>query len=376
MIWRIKKMAIKTKTLEGNIIEFIPAMGATHVDEGKLLAIANRIRDTKHNHTRDLWQVEEDTVRKYIHDTYGILVPQSIRIWCHVEWMAEEKYDGYSYLGIDGRMISRSLSTAKDTKGYAVDKSNHIPQIANFVLYLSQKYGMDVHGEVYKPGGTSDDVTKILGCGVDKAHERQMETGMLYYIIHDIRKFHGRPIMHEPYYIRRAILETIHETDSRWLDTLYTKISDARYDSYDFFNEVIGRGGEGLMLKYTNCQYVPDKKPANNWVKWKKEITLDCVIMGFNNDGSGKNKDLFKSMQVGLWEDGKVKFIGDIHSGITDELRLEMHNNRGLFIGKVVEIDAMELSKNGSLRHGRLVRFRDDKNMEQCTKDGLRVRTW
>lgn len=365
-----------TRTLDGNTIDFMPAMGATHMEEDKLMKIIDRIDANIHQATVNEELDDHRKIRQYILDTYGIEVPKSVIIWSHVEWISEEKYDGYSYLGIDGRMISRSLSTAKDTKGRAVDKSEHIPQIANFVWYLYNKYGMDVHGEVYKPGGTSDDVTKILGCAVDKAHDRQMDTGFLHYIIHDIRKFRGKPITHEPYYIRRAILESIYNTDPRWLDTLYTKISDARYSGKPFFNEVVSRGGEGLMLKRTNCGYTPDKKPANTWVKWKKEITLDCVIMGYNNDGSGKNKDLFKSIQVGIWEDNQIKFIGDIHSGISDELRVDMHNNRHCYINKIVEIDAMELSKNGSLRHGRLVRFRDDKSIDQCTKDGLRVKTW
>ena len=38
-------------------------------------------------------------------------------------------------------------------------------------------------------------------------------------------------------------------------------------------------------------------EPANNWIKGKKKITYDVVIMGFNN-GTGKNKSLFGSIVI------------------------------------------------------------------------------
>lgn len=54
--------------------------------------------------------------------------------------------------------------------------------------------------------------------------------------------------------------------------------------------------------------------------------------------------------------------------GITDEEREYISNHQADTIGKVIEVKANELFKDtGKLRHPRFLRFREDKNIEECT---------
>ena len=276
-------------------------------------------------------------------------------------------------------MMSRKLSTKKGNEGNPIFKTGHVPHLVNPLKFLADYIDADFHGELYKPGGISDDVTSIMGCKEDKAIFRQKEeSAKLHYMIHDIRRYNGVVLINEPWYVRRAILEMIFY---RWIDNTildqYLHLSEVLLDPITSFNRIVSSGGEGIMIKDVDGLYLPDKKPANNWIKCKKEVTLDVVIMGYNNDGSGKNAGLFKSIQVGIYDDNcKLKHVGDVHSGISDDLRRRMHENRDEYIDKVIEVDAMDFDgKRYSMRHGRLVKFRHDKLPINCTADGLRFKT-
>lgn len=374
--------------LDQNVV-FIPAMGAKHVDtEEKLLAIADSIVDVKNTTATEKEIMENEHTFAYLFEEYDIQWYKETRgllsIYAHTPVVAEEKIDGFSYLGTyGGEVVSKSLSTAKGTKGMPVIKSGHVPQIAQFVKYVWNEFGADIHMEIYKPGGNSDDVTSILGCTQEKALQRQKENGNLYAMVHDIRSFRGKNTTYEPYYIRRAILDYIfyklEHTSRELVDMEFIKLSEVRVSGItEWFNEIIDRGGEGIMLKYTNARYFPDKKPANVWVKWKKEITLDVVIIGINDNGTGKNKDMFGSIKIGLYNDEThdVYEVGQCNSGISDDLRKQIWEDKDHFKGRVIEVDAMEMTKTGNLRHARFVRFRDDKEINQCTTDGLRIKKY
>lgn len=358
--------------------KLILPMGATHIDHDKLVNIVDRIENQAKMGLFSGATSVNDTERDRINSIYrdpritGILNP----IYQYVEYADEEKIDGFSYTCDNGEFISRKLSEAKGNEGHPIIKTGHVPHLAGTLKTVATISDFYIHGELYKPGGTSDDVTKIMGCAEDKAIDRQKyPDDKLHYMVHDIMRYNGIDVTSEPWYVRRALLEYWY--NGCMLDNAFIHLSKINGSPIKSFNRIVSSGGEGLMLKKTNGLYVPGKKPAGNWIKCKKEITLETVIMGYNNDGSGKNAGLFKSIQVGLWNgnDDRLVHVGDIHSGISDSLRRQMHDDRDGYIGRVIETDAMDFNNNKwSLRHARLVRFRDDKSQSECTADGIRVK--
>ena len=67
-------------------------------------------------------------------------------------------------------------------------------------------------------------------------------------------------------------------------------------------------------------------------------------------------------------KDGQEIPIGYI-SGITDEIRKEIVNSPEKYYHKVYELSAMEIENidgNYSLRHGRILQERTDKNYRDC----------
>jgi ATP-dependent DNA ligase len=144
-------------------------------------------------------------------------------------------------------------------------------------------------------------------------------------------------------------------------------------DPVPAFNAIIAQHGEGLVIKDTHASYLPDKKPIGNWIKVKKQITLDAVVMDYDKEGSGKNAGLIKSVTVGLYINGKLTPIGQVNSGIDDALRVELTTRMEFYKGYVMEIEAMDYNfKHNTMRHARFIRFRDDKLYTKCVPEAIR----
>lgn len=353
------------------------AMGADHTKPENLKRIINTINQERISGLNKPG-LQSDAEHKIIEqykcdiDSYDINVS-------NLSYAVEEKYDGYSYLNSQGRFFSKRLSQAKGNEGTPVEKTGHIPHLSAILKTVYEMCGADLHGELYKIGGISDDVTKILGCTEDEALNRQrnlMPQDKLHYMLIDIRAINGMSLINEPHRIRRAILKWVYEKYIKPLDGYgYIRLTDELSgDPRDEFRRIIRAGGEGIIIKAEHGLYIPGKKPANNWIKGKKKITHDVVIMGLNA-GTGKNADLFGSIKFGHIIDGKLTPCGNCSSGLSDEMRAYIYNNADKLIAnkQVFEIEAIQESVK-SFRNAVFLRLRDDKDWTECTPVNVRVK--
>lgn len=120
-------------------------------------------------------------------------------------------------------------------------------------------------------------------------------------------------------------------------------------------------GEEGLVIK---APYMTWKDgTSREQFKLKAEVIVDLEIIGFT-EGEGKNKKTFGSIQTKSSDD--ILYV-DV-SGISDELRLKIHNNREYYIGKIMAVKANAITSNKniegkmSLFLPRHVEIREDKN--------------
>lgn len=301
-----------------------------------------------------------------------------------LSYAVEEKYDGFSYLNSEGRFFSKRLSNAVGTEGMPVEKTGHLPWLTEILDAVYQQCGADLHGEIYILGGISDDMTKILGCTEDNAIIRQNDllnyggwNALPHYMLIDIRAIHGKSLVNEPHRLRRAILRWVYMKYIRPLDVhgLIRLTEELRNDPCDDFRRIVSNGGEGIIIKREDALYIPGKKPANNWIKGKKKITHDVVMMGLN-DGTGKNVGLFGSIRFGHIINGKLVECGNCSSGLEDDMRTYIYNNADKMIEnkQVFEIEAIQESVK-SFRNAVFLRLRDDKDWSECTPINIRVKT-
>ena len=156
-----------------------------------------------------------------------------------------------------------------------------------------------------------------------------------------------------------------------------------------FFEAVILKGGEGIVLKKADSIY-QDGKRSKDWLKVKRVETTDCFILGLMK-GEGKYADTFGSLILGQYDrDGKLIVVCNC-SGFTDAERKMFYTiimaspykemfpstkgELGHILHKcapnmVVEIEFMERLESGSVRHPRFVRVRDDKLPKDCIYEG------
>lgn len=323
------------------------------------------------------------------------------------DYFATEKIDGYWYqfekTDTDSYLFSRNISAVT---GVLTEKSENVPHIIEALSTLPAN--TIIIGEIFVPGGTSKNVTRIMGCLPEEAIKRQNEEGQIHFYMHDIIYYNGVDLTQYGAYIRYQILEKVVAKFNLLQFSFLSFAQKVEENILDFASEVLSRGGEGIVLKKKNAPYTPDKRPAWSSIKIKKTDTIDAFITGFEDatkiyngkeietwqyweeKSSGKKfcgngyeqylagelypltKPYFfgwkTAIKIGcLDEKGEVKNIGTISSGLTDALRQDFAEHPEKHLRRVVEIRCMEKDNaEKTLRHGFMVGFRDDKSAEDC----------
>lgn len=362
----------------------ILAQGAEHTKPENLIKIVNIINNQRKNGISDAAIANAHRYMDKMMDEYECYTPSDHTIFVSpFDYAVEEKYDGYSYINSGGRFYSKRLSQAVGSEGMPIDKTDHIPHLAHILRRVYEQTGADLHGELYHLGGISDDVTKIMGCTADEAKrrsglalEKYGHDGLLHYMLIDIRAVNGKSLINEPHRLRRAILKWVYEYYIQPIDPHgYIRLTEELTgDPTDEFRRIVLNGGEGIIIKREDALYIPGKKPANNWIKGKKKVTHDVVVMGLNA-GTGKNAGLFGSIQFGHIIDGKLTKCGNCSSGLSDEMRQYIYDNADNMITnkQVFEIEAIQESAK-SFRNAVFKRLRDDKDWYECTPINIHIK--
>jgi len=102
------------------------------------------------------------------------------------------------------------------------------------------------------------------------------------------------------------------------------------------YQKFIDAGHEGIIVKNMNGVYVP--KRSRDWIKIKAELDADLEILEIKS-GSGKYSNTCGKIYCKS-SDGKVTV--SIGSGLSDEQRDELWNNKEKYIGSIVECNYNE----------------------------------
>lgn len=335
-------------------------------------------------------------------------------LWSSVEWAAEEKYDGdrriAQFVG-DTITVVRFTGRRKSVKdGKFVEKTENLPHLNNQTISglppdvakimpsdakLRALAGTVLDGEMvfeqhppeklatlgYASEGKSKFVTSIMGSLPDAALTKQIERGWLRYVVFDCLWYKGEDMRARGYAARRsAASQAVKEWGNPFV--CISRAVGGR-DKRAFYEEVVSRGGEGVILKNIDATY-GDRQA---WVKVKKEATADVVVMGYKpakEMSKKKGEDhatmtkyakagLIGAIICGQWapvEPGlKSKHLVEVAtvSGMDDSLREMLSSKPGkTWIGKVIEIKHNGREPTGRFRHPRFSRPRPDKDPSSC----------
>lgn len=319
------------------------------------------------------------------------------------------KRDGYYQRIVkdeDGNiaMIARNPSVS----GEAIDKHEWVPHLKPFFDELPPNTVLLC--EVYLPGNEgSKKITSLLGCLKDKCIARQEAGQKLHLYVFDVMVSEGEDLTKKGMWDRADELDLL----SRAYPNPYVEYA-IYYDGAELWeklNEYLAAGNEGMVIHRKDCPVYFKRTPARQTIKVKKEIanTIDCFFTGRatppKKEYSGKELETWKyyvnqmtderlpiedftnyykdytegkpiipvtksyynnfagSLEIAVLKNGKIFPIG-LLSGLTEEIKSDPEKYKG----RCIEVNAMELdSEAHSLRHAKMMQFRDDLTVRDCT---------
>lgn len=301
-------------------------------------------------------------------------------------YYAQIKKDGAHYIlekTQSGNIYLFGRTVSKRT-GELTEKSDNVPHIVDWAK-TKLPNGTILCGEVYYPGKTSKDVTKVMGAKPQKAIDRQKEKyGPVHYYIFDCLKYDGRLLINEPFRTRfDYIINCIFPTDTIEVAKVYYE------EILGFVNEWLERGEEGAVIKRIDGLYIPDKRPSENFKVKQKIDSIDVVIMDLldpkyeytgketntwqykDSKGNLITKDAYLKRKAGLlvgaYKDGELVPVGRVTSGITDKMKDMMTRHPHLYLNHTCSIQCMSVDKNEhTLRHAFFLNMREDKDAKDC----------
>ena len=328
------------------------------------------------------------------------------------KYIGQEKIDGAFYQlekTDDGHIYLFSRAISKKT-GELSEKIANVPHIKEWAEQLPN--GTTLIGEIYVPGGKSNDTTKIMGALPEKAIERQKDNPIHYYV-HDMIRYNGKSLIDTDFEHRYSDLCEHIDIECDNPDWLRVASSFTGYDMYKTIQRYLDNGSEGCVIKLKSGLYLPGKRPVWNFKVKEQVDSLDFVILDLldpEKEYTGKEiktwkyyesslgykeiiepesggwttselktpvtKDYYmgwkNALSVGAYKDGKLVYVGRVASGLTDEMKAHMTKEPDLYIGSVCEIQAMSIDKERkTFRHPRLIGMRFDKNPEECQLDEI-----
>ena len=260
-----------------------------------------------------------------------------------------------------------------DTEGMGVDEE--LRSLANFQTTMTRR--------------RKHDIEKIAS-----------KVSITFYVF-DIMYKNGESLINLPYEERRKILDKS-VTSGKLLKVVNFEVTESPDRINALMRLKLKDGLEGIIVKRADSKYVAGRT-GWRWVKMKEKEsskakladTVDCIVMGYSA-GKGKRVSFgLGQFLVGIRDGDNVKTVTKVGTGLTDEQFRELKKRltglempekpRNFIVSKilepdfwvepslVVEIAADEVTHSPShssgfaLRFPRLVRFREDKGLENAT---------
>jgi bifunctional non-homologous end joining protein LigD len=297
-------------------------------------------------------------------------------------WIYEVKFDGYRAValknGSEARLISRNEK----------DLGRKYPEILDGIAEIPfEKIALD--GEIVAVNEHGVPSFQLLQNLPSKG-----ERSICFYAF-DLLNFAGHDTTKLPLAERKNLLASIVRQTGGIL--LFSAGLDA--DPEVVLREIRKRGLEGVIAKKKDSRYEPGKR-SGAWVKFKTEAAQEFLIAGYKP--SGKKND-FDLLLIGYYRDGKLLYAGKLRAGFTPHAKKAIASEFGGLVTKrlpfanlpepaegrwgqgiteedlgkyvwlkpklVCEVQFVEWTAEGHLRHPKFVALRDDKDARQVIRE-------
>jgi bifunctional non-homologous end joining protein LigD len=167
--------------------------------------------------------------------------------------------------------------------------------------------------------------------------------GELIYYVFDILWLNGYNLEGLPLLQRKEILKQQVEEEG------IIRISENfETSATEFLSAASKLGMEGIMAKKADSIYTEGER-TKDWLKIKANKRHEVVIGGYTqNEGSSKT---FSSLLVGVYDDGKLNYMGKIGTGFNKKMQDELMNRmKKLVIQKAPFTEVPDVNKPSRFR--------------------------
>ena len=270
--------------------------------------------------------------------------------------IVQEKYDGVFCIAIciDGevRIFSRT--------GKEYYSLNHLKQPLSNVLNFSNSVNKHEHQkqivlfEAWIPKSSQEIISGFC-------RDKQNQHPEIVAVVHDyltLPEYQG--IKLTSYSIRYKLLQSATRYANDFLANprviLPKTIWACDFNEIDrFAHQVWQEDGEGIVIKNPESYYQKGKRNTS-MIKMKRGVSFDLEVIDVI-EGTGKYENHVGKL-VCRFKNGTAILVG---TGLLDLERKKYWEDKSLIIGKIVQVNAMQESKNGVLREPSYKGIRYDK---------------
>ena len=296
------------------------------------------------------------------------------------EYIATEKHDGDWGMFIHyskGHNLIRSRSISKVTGVYG-DYTAKLPHLCDEMDNWPDNTVVlaEICWDEY--GTNANTVGTILRCLPAKAVERQKDK-KLKAVVFDMLMFANKDLTDLGYY--RRFTQWASFIDAQ--DYKYIKLTELfENDFAEAADDIISRGGEGVVIQRKDYVYSPGSRTAWKTLKLKQQLPeMELKVVGtlapnkiyegdcpetweYQIDGELVTKPYYFGWKNGITVELPSGITTDVASGLTDDDRAWLATEEA---AKMIEagdlyavIKCMSVNDLGKLRHASLVRLRND----------------
>ncbi|TCL66496.1 bifunctional non-homologous end joining protein LigD/DNA ligase-1 [Hydrogenispora ethanolica] len=203
------------------------------------------------------------------------------------------------------------------------------------------------------------------------------------YVVFDLLYWNHQSLMQKPLLERRGRLEELMVPGDEWMVT-----SQIPEKGIAYFQTTAELGLEGVIAKQQDSLYYPGKR-VKSWLKFKHKRRGIFIVCGYVENVSSRGE--LSSLLLGAYDEDILKPYGLVGTGFTVKELEAIHQElrtirssacpfgrpiqapRGLSWTQplvVCEVEYLELTDDGSLRHPLFIRFRPELKPEDCRFEG------
>jgi bifunctional non-homologous end joining protein LigD len=216
----------------------------------------------------------------------------------------------------------------------------------------------------------------------DSAVRRRVKDTPVTYVIFDLLYLDGHSTLPLTYEQRRELLGQLELEGPAWRAPAYH-----RGEGSALLAATRELGIEGVVAKRLDSPYEPGRR-GTGWLKIKNILEQDVVIGGWT-PGEGGRSSTLGALAAGVYEDGKLTYVGKVGTGFTEKTLALVQRELGSlrsdsspFEGRqppkgtvfvepklVARVELREWTRTGTMRAPSFKGLRDDMNPQDCVRE-------